>query len=765
MLILSFAEDFWSVVYYLLIGIGSLIYSIISNVYQVFMAISSARIFTSEQYQSVANNIYIVIGIAALFFIAYGLLQAIINPDSAGGKNEKSVAGIIKNVLLSIVLIAFTPTIFNFAFALQDVIIGGNVIQNLIFHNNSNAEESDLNISSVGATLANETFITSFYPIDSEGNPLCTSTDVDLNGTAGNSGFVDCLNEIESDDGNGLGDVYKDVSESGDFDKYKQFSSNVYNKSIKVNFILLYFVGIFMCYIFISFCFDMGLRAVKLAYYEIIAPLPILTLIIPGQKKVFDNWKKSSLSTFTEVFIRLVIVFFVLFLIKNLPSLDDTIWSDSLINNPSTGVKLFAKIFIILGLLLFMKQAPKLLGDMFGIQSGSFKLGIRDKFKEATDFSKVPVIGRAQGAVTGAAGSAWTAMMNRGKVGKAALWGAYQGGKGKGSQFNKQRENLWTDVYGMKGPAGVFGGRSWINRKTGEWKNKMNDDFLQYDNAKGLGTNSRILRKMESTKPFTDIRDNYKKSATDLINELAQAEHPFNLKIKFEQNKIDGINSQLHNKQLQLNGLDGTINNRMDDMTNDYISYLKLSRDSAVRSGNAAEVASLNQQITDAENGKASKEVLDYAKTNNTVKYNAYQNAVNNRNIVNTEVNNLKTNLQTSQATLDNAIATKNADANVVAAQKSLTDLGIKKDELGNNIEIKTASDLTTKDIEDYAFGRAKKDFRKANYEYSWRIEAEEKEKREVDIKRAKTTPENQAMKDIFEEAFKKYSGSNDKKS
>lgn len=479
-------SDVAEVFYTILIGIGWLIYNIVSFSYQIFIAISSARIFTTEQYQSVANNVYIVIGIASLFFIAYGLLQAVINPDNASAKNDKSVGNIVKNIVLSIALIAFIPTIFNFAYTMQDAIIRGNVLERLIFHNSSGS--SSTNIAAIGATLANETFITSFVPVDEiTGEPLCTSGTVDISGEDSDSGFVDCLNQIQSENGYGLGDIYQITSKNGNFRNYSIFASNIYNNEIRVNWFIMYFVGLFMCYIFVSFCFDMGVRAVKLAYYQIIAPLPILTLIIPGQKKVFENWRKSVISTYAEVFIRLLIVFLVLFLIKTLPSLDDTIWTYSLIDSPSGSVKLFAKLFIILGLLLFMKQAPKLISDMFGIQSGSFKLGIKDKFKEATDFTKVPVIGKAQtavnngfnklkGGVTGALGAGWSSLVNGGSLKGGLKVGATQGLKNGGNQFNQQRQSMYSSM-GYKGTAGWLGGQNFIEKLADDTKNKYTDDY------------------------------------------------------------------------------------------------------------------------------------------------------------------------------------------------------------------------------------------------------------------------------------------------
>ena len=104
-----------------------------------------------------------------------------------------------------------------------------------------------------------------------------------------------------------------------------------------------------------------------------------------------------------------------------------------------------------------------------------------------------------------------------------------------------------------------------------------------------------------------------------------------------------------------------------------------------------------------------------------------------------------------------------NNDNNIISARKAVNDLGI-KDIDGKSINVTSANQLTNEDLERFATGAAKKDYRRDSYEYKWRSEAEEKEMREERISKAKTTPENEAFKDILEGAFKKYSGSKDDK-
>ena len=61
------------------------------------------------------SRIYVIIGVIVLFLVAYSLLKSMVNPDEAF-KGKKSPVNIIKDVLISIVLISIVPYIFDFAF-------------------------------------------------------------------------------------------------------------------------------------------------------------------------------------------------------------------------------------------------------------------------------------------------------------------------------------------------------------------------------------------------------------------------------------------------------------------------------------------------------------------------------------------------------------------------------------------------------------------------------------------------------------------------
>ena len=402
----------WAFINMLFLIINSFIYDLVNFAYQVFLVLAGAQIFTTDMYQDIAQKIYVVIGVVALFLVAYALLRAIADPDAAA-KSDMAAGKIIPNLLKVIILIAFIPTIFNIAYNVQGVILSNQTIPKLVLGDHFN---SDSSTSSQGLVLANEIF-TAF---------LTPTTDGDVSYTTDTVALTDpCM--IGSCP---AGTTYQDMSdlvEAGakKFIIYANLGDSVAKGKLDFNFILQVVCGLFMVYVFVSFCIDLGVRVVKLAYYQLIAPIPILTLLIPSQKKIFDNWKNGVLSTFVSVFVRLAIVVLGVYLIESIPAVST--WPSYLTINASGSVLALARVFVILGILMFMKQAPKLISDMFGLKEGSFKLGIGDKLRDAGAFGIAGAAGAFVGAVgnktVGQAIPQWKAAKGKGFLAHAGVVG------------------------------------------------------------------------------------------------------------------------------------------------------------------------------------------------------------------------------------------------------------------------------------------------------------------------------------------------------
>lgn len=372
----------------LFLGIDIIIYGFISKLYQVFVTIAEARFFQAELFQTIANRLYIIIGVVMLFVVAYSLLKAIINPDNFT-KGDYSAPKIITNIILAIVLIAIVPTVFNLAYQAQGLILKENVIGKIIIGGSTDTSDDTHLITDDKAQnqsflkeAGNQMLVTVFRAFYA---PRVQTTNPDQDPaelvTADVSSYFDAgifqVFDIMSGDYNwklSQADAY--AQKTGDIGIYSEYMDNVGRGEIEYSYFLSTAAGIFVAWTLVAYCIDLGVRTVKLGFYQLIAPIPILTKIIPKQDKIFKNWIKVTLTTFAEVFIRVAVIYFVIFLISSLPNVFSNFWETATLGTPTWGVRLLARVFIILGLLAFAKQAPKLISDITGIDSKNMSLGI-----------------------------------------------------------------------------------------------------------------------------------------------------------------------------------------------------------------------------------------------------------------------------------------------------------------------------------------------------------------------------------------------------
>lgn len=411
-------------VFNILLFIDGIIYDLICYVYKIFNFLAQMNIFSSEDYEAIVERIYIVLGVVMLFALAYALIRAVINPDDFA-KGETAFSKIAQNVVISIVIIAVLPTIFTVAFNIQNAILKQGTIQRLIIGTDSSSDIQSIN-SDAGRMIAYYSFSAFFHP--NPDSPTCKGKDFNTTITFnvkedGDSKF--CSNDIK-DNGLPLGlrgvtslAKINDGIKTGDsFTNYDEFGEGVRAHQITYLAVISTAAGIFILYVLLNFCFDMAVRVIKLMFFQIIAPIPVMCRAIPfgGLKDVFNKWMKKTVSAFLEVFIRIAVMYFGIFMINiainNFPS----VMGDSSLD---FFARLIVQALLIMGIVIFIRQAPKLLGDLFGIDSGGMKLGLMDKLAQGGGLA-------AGAAIAGGAG-----MLARNLV---------NGGKNVKKQFDEARE-------------------------------------------------------------------------------------------------------------------------------------------------------------------------------------------------------------------------------------------------------------------------------------------------------------------------------------
>lgn len=251
-------------------------------------------------------------------------------------------------------------------------------------------------------------------------------------------------------------------------------------------------IGVLVVILLVSFTVDAAIRVFKLAILKLIAPVPILSYIDPKTESTFQNWLKMIGTTFADLFIRLGILNLIVFFIKELDSNGFGLHLDD-----ATGiVPIFAKLFIILGLLMFAKEAPKFITDALGIKDGG-------KLKLFGGMSRLGGLGATAAAGISSFRSGMAAsrdadrknnnndmsLGNRIKHVGSGLAAAVSGARMAGSAYSKAENNRWRSsldqvnrANAMRRANGAAGGTWW-----GAEKAQLAQDFTgdsEYDRTK-----------------------------------------------------------------------------------------------------------------------------------------------------------------------------------------------------------------------------------------------------------------------------------------
>lgn len=154
--------------------------------------------------------------------------------------------------------------------------------------------------------------------------------------------------------------------------------TNLVNIATDDNYAFAYFplvstiCGILLLLVFAVTCLDVAIRTLKLAVLRLIAPIAIISYIDPkaSEKGAFSNWVKMLISTYIDLFIRLSIIYFIIFITVQIihGGLDLPIFN-GIIGKLSV-------VIIIIGLFYFAKQAPKFVMDALGIKSLGMGVGL-----------------------------------------------------------------------------------------------------------------------------------------------------------------------------------------------------------------------------------------------------------------------------------------------------------------------------------------------------------------------------------------------------
>ena len=123
--------------------IDSIVYVVISKIYNLFVDLSSLILYSQNILDTLGQRIGLILGIFMLFRLAISLITYIITPDKINDKS-KGGAKIITNIIVSLVLLATINIIFKEAYIVQNKIIESKFIEKIFFGNKATTPNIDM---------------------------------------------------------------------------------------------------------------------------------------------------------------------------------------------------------------------------------------------------------------------------------------------------------------------------------------------------------------------------------------------------------------------------------------------------------------------------------------------------------------------------------------------------------------------------------------------------------------------------------------------
>ena len=374
--------------------IDQVVYQLMSFLYEIFFAVAGVDFLSGDVIRSIYSRVQIILGVFMIFKLAVSILQGLVSPDVILDK-KRGMGTIVSRIITSLLMLALIAPmnisasnewerqvnsnglLFGTLFSLQNRILANNTIGRLIVGNNISEEfTSSKSLSETGRVFST-TVLKTFVGINTSPNskePVCSNI---------NPGISNIIKSSKSSAGDILGLVNIGCSQAGSGSK-SLFASVISDFIGNEHYAVYYFLGastiagVIIDVILIGYSIDVAIRVFKLAILRLIAPVPIIGHMSISAKEgkgedAFSRWTQTLISTYIDLFIRLAVIYFGLFFVQL--ALNSKLGITNY-NSSNVMINVFATLFIIIGLMLFIKQAPKYIKGALGIKDGGAGVGM-----------------------------------------------------------------------------------------------------------------------------------------------------------------------------------------------------------------------------------------------------------------------------------------------------------------------------------------------------------------------------------------------------
>lgn len=463
------------------------IYLLIVYMYKIFYNIATTRFLSTDVVQQLSANIYTLVSVVMLFAFSVTILSAIVNPDLLTD-GKKGVTAMFKRAIIALVLMVIVPFGFDELYAIQESVMSNSLIEKIVVGINYSCESSDGSECEAGGNggqvIAGTLISSVLHPEEkymNDDGTLSVGADVS-----------ESYRKMVAEDISYLGAVAKNINVTVDDVNGKDVTDDD-PYAFHFDGLIAIVVGLATVYILVIFSIDVAVRVFKLAFMELTAPISIVSYIAAGDK-ILSSWFKELGKTYAELFVRIAAIAFYLFLVHNL---------DGIMNNfTSSDWSFVLKAFLMVGMLIFAKQVPDLIGKVFGVEMKS-QGGIAGRLGNMAGVGNV-------------AKKAWEAVRNpiaaAAGVGSMALGtGAHIASAARTSFSNGKKavQRIRADQRGLKGLRVVGAAASAIG--SGAWGASVGSVSAAARSLKN-GVNNKNLHSMKDE--YDLYKDTHKEGST-----------------------------------------------------------------------------------------------------------------------------------------------------------------------------------------------------------------------------------------------------------
>lgn len=368
-------------------SLDTVIYFLLDIVFKIFFNIVETDFITgSNLINGLYTRLQFLVGVFLVFKLSFSLISGLVDPDKITDK-KNGIGNVIIRIVVSLTMFTLIipmsgipeeatidnsynkaikekGILFGTLSDVQNRIINGNVIGRLVL-GVSDDSETNKKVGEIASDIV-ITILNGFVQpnVIYKDGVAYYACDQDAKVEKDADGYYVNIDKFKDND---LEDIAMYNNGDGGYSKILSMANNECNNGdyYEFSYLLIFssVCGVLFLIIVAGFCIDIAIRLIKLVILQFIAPIPIISYIDPKTSSSFDTWVKTLVSVYLDLFLRLALIYFVVFICQFIGD-----GSLRFGNGSNFFLDAITVAVIFIGLFYFAKEAPKFIKSLLGVK-------------------------------------------------------------------------------------------------------------------------------------------------------------------------------------------------------------------------------------------------------------------------------------------------------------------------------------------------------------------------------------------------------------